>query len=182
MLTPSLFSASMDWIMGKVVEGTGCGASFGEVEITDLDFADDAVIFAEAVDILTEALETLSEEAEPLGLRVSWIKTKIQAFGDLLDAAVGSVPVGGENVEVVDKFTYLGSVVHSSSECKADVERRLGLAWGAMNSLTKTVWRSRYLSIRRKFGSCACLCSPSCCMAVRRGRSRTGLEPGLTPF
>ena len=30
-----LLSASMDWIINReVVEGTGCGASFGEVEIT----------------------------------------------------------------------------------------------------------------------------------------------------
>ena len=33
----------------------------------------------------------LNEESEPLGLRVSWVKTKIQAFNDILDAAVLSV-------------------------------------------------------------------------------------------
>ena len=63
------------------------------VKISDLDFADDAVIFAETLDILLGALEVLNEELEPLGLRVSWVKTKIQAFNDLLDAAVLSVPV-----------------------------------------------------------------------------------------
>ena len=84
----------MDLIMGRVVEGSSCGVSFGNVQITDLDFADDAVIFAETVESITEALETLSEEAEPLGLRVSWIKTKIQAFGDILEAGIKS-PCGG---------------------------------------------------------------------------------------
>ncbi len=133
--------------MRRVVgETSGCGVSFGDVRITDLDFADDAVIFAETADILTEALESLSEEAEPLGLRVSWIKTKIQAFGDMLDDAIDSLPVAGENVEIVDRFTYLGSVIHRSVDCEAEVNRRLGLAYGAMNSLNKTVWRSRYLS------------------------------------
>ena len=37
------------------------------------------------------ALEALHEEAEPLGLRVSWAKTKAQVFGDLLDNTVQSV-------------------------------------------------------------------------------------------
>ena len=182
VLAPSLFSTCMDWIMGKVVESTGCGASFGEVEITDLDFADDAVIFAEAVDVLSEALETLSEEAEPLGLRVSWIKTKIQAFGDLMDAAVGSVPVRGENVEVVDKFTYLGSVIHSSSECGADVDRRLGLAWGTMNSLNKTVWRSRYLSIRTKVRVLRSLVLPVLLYGCETWTLKDGLSSRLDSF
>ena len=63
------------------------------------------------------ALETLSEEAEPLGLRVSWIKTKIQDFGGTLDDAIKSYRVAGEEVDIVEKFTYLGSVVHSSTTC-----------------------------------------------------------------
>lgn len=56
-----------------------------------------------------------------------------------------NVDVAGERVEVVDRFTYLGSVVHRSTSCEAEVNRRLGLAQGAMASLNRTVWRSRYL-------------------------------------
>ena len=56
----------------------------------------------------------LNEESEPLGLRFSWVKTKIQAFNDILDAAILSVPVCGEDVEVTERFTYLGSDMHVS--------------------------------------------------------------------
>ena len=93
-------------------ERSSCGASFGNVKISDLDFADDAVIFVETLDILLGALEVLNEESEPLGLRVSWVKTKIQAFNDILDAAILSVPVCAEDVEVTERFTYLGSDIH----------------------------------------------------------------------
>ena len=81
-------------------ERSSCGAGFGNVNISDLHFADDAVIFAETLDILLGALEVLNEESEPLGLWVSWVKTKILAFNDILDAALLSVPVSGEDVEV----------------------------------------------------------------------------------
>ena len=54
-----------------MLENSGCGGSFGTVRITDLDFADDAVIFAKTTEVLVEAFESLSEEAVPLGLRVS---------------------------------------------------------------------------------------------------------------
>ena len=52
----------------------------------------------------------MKEEAEPRGLRVSWIKTKVQVFGDILDANIESILVSGENVKVRQTFTYLGSV------------------------------------------------------------------------
>ena len=42
----------MDWILGKMSERSSCGASFGNVKISDLDFTDDAAIFAEMLDIL----------------------------------------------------------------------------------------------------------------------------------
>ena len=54
----------------------------------------------------------LNEESEPLGLQVSWVKTKIQSFNDNLDAAVLSVPVCGEDVEVTERLTYLRSGIH----------------------------------------------------------------------
>ena len=71
VLAPALFSSYMDWILGRMSERSSCGASFWNVNISDLDFADDAIIFAETLDILLGALEVLNEESEPLGLRVS---------------------------------------------------------------------------------------------------------------
>ena len=42
---PSLFNTCMDWVLGRVVEKSHCGASVGNTKITDLVFADDAAIF-----------------------------------------------------------------------------------------------------------------------------------------
>ena len=61
----------MDWILGRMSERSSCGASFGNVKISDLDLADDAVILAETLDILLGALKMLNEESEPLELHVS---------------------------------------------------------------------------------------------------------------
>ena len=135
---------------------SSCVALFGNVKISDVDFADDAVIFAETLDILWGALEMLNEESEPLGLRVSWVKTKIQAFNDILDAAILSVTVCGEDVEVTEIFTYSGSDIHVSAGCEPEVNRRLVRVWGVMESLHHVVWHCRYLCGRTKvrvFGS-----------------------------
>ena len=55
VLAPTLFSVCMDWILGRISERSRCGASFGNVKISDLDFTDDAVIFAETLGILLGA-------------------------------------------------------------------------------------------------------------------------------
>ena len=67
-----------------------------------------------------------------------------------MDATVLSVPVCGEDVEVVERFTYLGSDIHVSAGYESEVNRRLGRAWGVMDSLDNRVWRCRYLCGRTK--------------------------------
>ena len=62
-----------------------CGASVGTTKTTDFVFADDAVIFVESLVVLVMALEAQQKEVKLLELQVSWFKTKVQAFGGLLD-------------------------------------------------------------------------------------------------
>ena len=83
----------------------------------------------------------LNEESEPLGLWVSWVKTKIQAFNDILEVAILSVSVCGEDADVKERLTYLGSDIHVSAGCEPDFNRCLGRAWGVMDSLDPGVWR-----------------------------------------
>ncbi|KAG0710593.1 putative uncharacterized transposon-derived protein F52C9.6 [Chionoecetes opilio] len=150
VLAPSLFNACMDWVLDKVVDQSDCGASVGNTKITDLVFADDAVIFPESLEVLVMALEALHEEAKPLGLEVSWLKTKVQVFGDLLDEAVQSVHACGEDIEILESFTYLGSAVHNVGGSRQEVLRRIGIAHGVMDSLSGSIWRCRYLCRRTK--------------------------------
>ncbi|KAG0716086.1 hypothetical protein GWK47_010475 [Chionoecetes opilio] len=67
------------------------------------------LIFAESLEILVMVLKALHEEAKPLGLEVSWLKTKVQVFGGYLDEAVQFVYACGEDIEILESFTYLNS-------------------------------------------------------------------------
>ncbi|KAG0710786.1 putative epidermal cell surface receptor [Chionoecetes opilio] len=108
------------------------------------------IIFAESLEVLVMALEALHEEAKPLGLEVSWLKTKVQVFGGLLDEAVQSVHACGEDIEILESFTYLGSAVHNDRGSRQEVLRRIGIAHGVMDSLSGSIWRCRYLCRRTK--------------------------------
>ena len=81
---------------------------------------------------------------------VSWVKTKIQAFIYIFDAAILAVSVCGEDVEVTERFTYLGSDIHVSAGCEPEVNRCLGGPWGVMDSLDHGVWHCCYLCRRTK--------------------------------
>ena len=130
---PHTFQHLYGLVLGRMSERSSCGALFGNVRILDVDFADDD----------EGALEVLNEDSEPLEFLVSWVKTKNQAFKDIFDAAILSVPVCGEDVEVMERFTYLGSDIHVSAGCEAEVNRDLGWAWGVMDALDHGVWCCR---------------------------------------
>ena len=92
----------------------------------------------------------LNEESELLGLRVSWVKSNIQALNDILDAAILSAPVCDEDVEVTERLTYRGSDIHVSAGCEPEVNRRLGQTGEVMDSLAHGVWCCRHLGRRTK--------------------------------
>lgn len=104
VLAPSLFNNCTDWVLGKVTDQSRCGASVGNIKVTDLVSADDVVLLA----------ASLHEEAMSSAL-VSWVKTKVPLLGGSLNDTIQSVHAFCENEEVTKTFTYLDSVVHNSS-------------------------------------------------------------------
>lgn len=62
-----------------------CEVSFHDLQLTNLDFADDAVTLCR--DRRCPCGGSLNEEAEALGIHISWAKIQIQAL-DALDAAM----------------------------------------------------------------------------------------------
>jgi len=103
--------------MERTVHGGMVGTTIGKNKesFSDLDFADDVVLFAEMLCVLVLALEVMDREAHPLGLTINWAKTKIQNHGDQVGAnQMQYTTVRGNQVEVVESFAYLGSLIHIS--------------------------------------------------------------------
>jgi len=95
--------------MERVASRTGF--SLGNDHFTDLDYADDVVLFAHKMDDLHGALEVFETTASQLGLHISWQKTKIQNLG--AGQSTPCPPVCGHSLEEATKFTYMGSVQSS---------------------------------------------------------------------
>ena len=69
-------------------------------------------------------------------------------FGDI--PSPPSLHICTNDVEVVDKFTYLGSIITNTGDLQPDINRRIGLATGVMRSLRQPLWRHSSISLETK--------------------------------
>ena len=63
---------------------------------------------------------------------------------DAADATESSNPA-----DLMESFTYLGSIQTSDGYCRSDIARRIGLESSAMSSLNN-IWNTKHLSIQTK--------------------------------
>ena len=110
---------------------------------TDLDFTDDVVLLAEMLSVLVLALEVMNTEAQPLGMSINWSKTKVQDLGGC-GAPCQRVSVQGNEVEAVESFVYLGSLIHCSGGSELEIKRRATFVRESMFALDD---RSEHLEI-----------------------------------
>jgi len=92
-------------------------------------------------------LKSFNAFAAPLGLRLSWPKTKLQNVG--AGDPPSTILIDGVPGEGVEEFIYLGSKQSSNGYSRPNVLHRIGLACSVMNSLQK-VWKWSSLNINTK--------------------------------
>src|SRR6218665_520176 len=101
-------------------------------------------LFSHLVDMLEVfilSLLVMQEEVSPFGLEINWSKTNIQTTVDPLPATQ-QAQVDGNVVDMVDSFTYLGSLVDQNGRSKAELVRRKAIARNCMTSLERNIWLS----------------------------------------
>ena len=72
----------------------------------------------------------VKEESEKVGLKLNIQKTKIMAYGPIT-----SWQIGGEKVETVTDFIFLGSKITVDGDCPHEIKRHLLLGKKAMTNL-----------------------------------------------
>jgi len=147
IVAPDLFLNPMYWILNRTVEQTSLGVSIGKESFSDLDYADDVMVvtlLAEMLETLVAGLLVLQDEATPLGLQVNRTKTKIQHVGEPRPTQ-STVQVAAENVDLVDEFIYLGSLISHDGGSEAEILRRIGISREYFSLLEKNIGRSHIL-------------------------------------
>ena len=102
--------------------------------ITDADYADGISILANVPAQAETLLHNLERATAGIGLHVNAHKTEYMCFNQTGDIST----LNGSSLNLVDKFTNLGSSISST---KTDIDTRLTKAWTAINSLS-VIWKS----------------------------------------
>ena len=113
--------------------------------ISDLDFADDAVLLQEAKQQLQQLLDNTTDQAEKVGQAVNMDKSKTMATSNLPMI----LRYKDKDIQQVKESKYLGSWNGHDGEIMKEIKRRIGQATSAFNKL-KPVWRSSKYSLRLK--------------------------------
>ena len=90
-------------------EGKGQGIKWHrDSSLEDLDFADDLALLSEGSQQMQSKTAEIAQASQSLGLKVHEGKTKLLKIGANDNSKIS---LNGKDVEEVDTFTYLGSVI-----------------------------------------------------------------------
>ncbi|XP_061184944.1 uncharacterized protein LOC133192958 [Saccostrea echinata] len=111
--------------------------------LDDLDFADDLALMQAQ---MQEKITTVEETSAQIGLNINIAKTKILSANTPSHA---SLNIEGKEIEEVEHFTYLGSILDQQGRTEADIKARIGKARVAFLQLGN-IWKTKGITTRTK--------------------------------
>uniref|UniRef100_A0A915KPL7 Reverse transcriptase domain-containing protein n=1 Tax=Romanomermis culicivorax TaxID=13658 RepID=A0A915KPL7_ROMCU len=148
ILSPFLFLLVIDFVMQKATDRDGLGILWQEPNrLMDLDFVDDIALLGARKKSTEDMTTSLEREAANIGLWISGNKTKIMRIGYAV--AIDPVTIGQQQVEEIDKFSYLDSILKNDGNADHDLASRTGKA-GAVFRRLKPIWLTPKINIVTK--------------------------------
>ena len=145
ILSPCLFNLYAEYIMRNTgLEEAQAGIKIAGRNINSLRYADDTTIMAESKEDLKSLLMKVKEESGKVGLKLNIQKTKIMASGPIT-----SWEIGGETMETVADFIFLGSKITADGDCSHEIKRCLLLGRKLMTNLD-SILKSREITLPTK--------------------------------
>ena len=131
ILSPCLFNFYPEYIMRNTgMEEAQVGIMIAGRNINNLRYADDTTLMAESEEELQSLLMQVKEESEKVGLKLNIHKTKIMASGPIT-----SWHIGGETMETVTDFIFLGFKITADVGFSHEIKRHLLLGRKVMTDL-----------------------------------------------
>ena len=121
------------------LEEAQAGIKMAGRNISNLRYADDTTLMAESVEELKSLLMKVKEESEKVDLKLNIQKTKIMVSGPIT-----SWQIGGETVETVSDFIFLGSKITADGDCRHEIKRCLLLGREVMTNLDSILKKQRH--------------------------------------
>ena len=145
ILSPCLLNLYAEYIMRNArLDESQAGIKIAERNINSLTYADDITLMAESEEELKGCLMRVKEESEKAGLKLNIQKAKIMVSGPIT-----SWQTGGEKMETVTDFTFLGSKITADNDYSHEIKRPLLLGRKSMTNLD-SAFKSRDITLQTK--------------------------------
>ena len=138
-----LFNLTIYWIMEQALSNDLFGITLDDLMVGDLDFADGICLIDDNGNDAEKLLDNVTTNTSRVGLQLNVGKTKF-CYNDEYQKFF----VYGQELELVDEYTYLGSKTKLDGTATSEVKARIGKAAGGFNDLKK-IWI--FQSIKVKF-------------------------------
>ena len=143
ILSPYLFNIYAEYIMRQALDGFQGQVSIGGRIVTNLRYADDTTLIARSRAELQDLILRVKTASEKYGLYLNVKKTKAVICDK--DGNDQQLKVANDNIECVDKFNFLGSLILKEGGSAGEIKRRLAMARTSATALS-TIWKDRGIS------------------------------------
>ena len=126
------------------LEEAQAGIKIAGRNINNLRYADDTTLLAESEEEPKSLLMKVKEESKKVGFKLNIQNTKIMVSG-----LITLWEIGGETVETVSDFIFLGSKITADDDCSHGIKRRLLLGRKVMTNLD-SIFKSRNITLTTK--------------------------------
>ncbi len=139
ILSPHLFSLYTESVM-RETDIEELGVRIGGKPVSNLRYADDTALCAQTREDAEQLLTKVNDAGRERLLKLNVKKTKLLKVGNAQPNT--TVRVGGEQIEEVEHFKYLGSLKAANGRCEKDIRTRIGMAKKRMLELVP-IWKDR---------------------------------------
>ncbi|KAK3865205.1 hypothetical protein Pcinc_029177, partial [Petrolisthes cinctipes] len=138
-VSPSLFNVYLEFVMEEL-ESANNYFGYSEDLVTEIRYGDDTTLIAGGIEQQRVVTEELEQACRRWGLKINAGKSKTMSPSNEV------IAIDNEDLEHVEEFTFLGSVVPGS---ESNI-KWTALAAAAFGRLRRTVWNRRDVSRRLK--------------------------------
>ena len=151
-MSPVLFNTYAEFIMRNIDDE---GIRVGGKNTNKIRYADDAVLIADSEDKLKSLLQKVSEHSEAMGIKINKKKTKTMVITKKDRSPIVCMRLNNKEIEQVDDFVYLGSLINWDGRQGKEIRRRIAIAYTNMRKLKKLLTnRQISMTLRKRFIKC----------------------------
>jgi len=148
-LSPLLFSIYAEGMMIEAFEDSKEGIRVGGELVRDVKFADDQGMVESTEIGLQTVMNRLNATAQRYNMKINVAKTKTMVVSKNGGITV-KIMVGGQMIEQVKRFKYLGATLTEDGKCLADVKIRIAAAKDAFNKRRELLTKRMRKEVKKR--------------------------------